>query len=152
MEFATWLRNWLTRHPLKAPAGLSRYTEEVMAKVRALQPRIAPVRSSWRWTLVPRLSLGLATVAAGLLFLMMRLTPGSAPELAVARDTSRLIRVAETSPSVEDESWLDETLQLFQKLDEELPSDVTENGDLSEEEWLDELDTLDQEDTLAASS
>ena len=71
MDFTTWFRTWLTRHPLKTPSGLDRrqYTAEVMASIRALDPASArtpaahPVR---QWAFWPQFAMTIATAAAGI--------------------------------------------------------------------------------------
>ena len=61
------------------------------------------------------------------------------------------ILLAESAPS-QDQQWLDQTLQLLDQLDEEVPgvdSDQTAGND--DEEWLKELDTLDNGSSATSS-
>ncbi len=84
-DFAGWLTEWLSHHPLKTPPESpevsSSYTREVMARVRSLteqdqQPAWNPSTSAWteirRW-LRPRfvLALGGAVAAAAVAVVLM---------------------------------------------------------------------------------
>lgn len=174
MDFATWWHTWLTRHPLKAPSTIdaSRFTAEVMARVRALRAMPAePLR--WRWSALlgwPRLALATATLAAlGVAVTLGTLQWSQAriaravtqdaqllaaldemPELSPDDDAELMDRMvlAEATPS--DEDWLEQTIQMLEQVDEDDPS-AASNEPSSEEDWLDELELLDETD-LAASS
>ena len=153
MDFLTWLDAWMHRHPLQQPPEThrARYTAEVMARVKALPtaPTPAPARPG-QWLAWPRLTLAVATGIAG--FVLLGTVVGRPPQqLAqpppVSESPADALVLAE-SPSSDDQ-WLEETLQLLEELDEELPADAASDG--SEEEWLEELQLLD-EGPLAASS
>ena len=47
-QFASWLKQWLARHPIKLPADVTRatYTQDVMSRIQALSN---PSPSSQRW-------------------------------------------------------------------------------------------------------
>ena len=137
------LLSWLSRHPLKGPSDVNRaqYTAEVMAKIKAAEsPAPAPARVWLPW---PRLSMTLATVAAGIL-IMMTVTHQASRQLAHPPEA---VLIAE-SPAADDQ-WLEDTLQLLDELDEDVSSETA--GDGSEDEWLEELELLDETD-LASSS
>ncbi len=185
MDFTAWFRAWLTRHPLKGPHGVeaARYTDEVMAKVRALQPP-ASVRAPLRfWLPWPRLALIAATAAVGLLIVMGtlhraqlqlasaidrdaqvitavdELVPtapagsGATPEdLAQELQTADILVLAESVPS--DDQWLDQTLQLLQQLDEDVPEEtISASGHTAEsqDDLLKALQQLDEKDLTANS-
>ena len=150
------LLSWLSRHPLKGPSDVNRaqYTAEVMAKIKAAEsPAPAPAPPARRllspgravrfWLPWPRLSMTLATVAAGIL-IMMTVTHQASRQLAHPPEA---VLIAE-SPAADDQ-WLEETLQLLDELDEDVSSETA--GDGSEDEWLEELELLDETD-LASSS
>ncbi len=161
MDFTAWLRTWVARHPLKEPMDTSRtaYTTEVMERVKALAPtpNLAPsqVRNNlvwgWGW---PRLAVGLATAAAAVFVVFTmdetrhqrRLARSitDQAEILTALDEDALppdedlLLLAETPAT--DEEWLEQTLQLLEELDEELPADAASED--SEAEWLQELEML----------
>lgn len=78
---------------------------------------------------------------------------GTTPEdVAQELQVADLLVLAESTPS--DDQWLDQTLQLLQQLDEDVPADVTGTGgnaSESSEDWLNELRQIDETE-LAASS
>ena len=59
----------------------------------------------------------------------------------VEQSPVQVIQVAEQLS--EDDLWIEETLQLLEELDEELPEDAFD--DWSDEDWLEELELLDEE-------
>lgn len=70
MDFPTWLRQWLKRHPLKDPPQLdrARFTAEVMARVRRVSvpsSAAAPQTMRQSWPLM-RLGWIAATAVAGI--------------------------------------------------------------------------------------
>ena len=151
MDFSTWFQAWLAAHPLKRPddAARSPYTAEVMRQVRALHELAAPRRLARPvWTGWLTLTAGLATVAVALV-VVLTLTPGSRTQTARVAPTASgaLIRLAESSG---DESWLDQTTQLLDELNEDASTDGADEDSASDDDWLKELDTLDQ-DTHPAS-
>ncbi len=184
MDFATWLRTWLARHPLREPRDTTpaRYTDEVMAKVRVLQPP-ASARAPLRLWLPWRFALVAATAAAGVLVFVGTIrhtqrqlasaidrdaqviaavdeivptTPagnGTTPDdLAQELQTADTLILAESVPS--DDQWLDQTLQLLQQLDEDVPGDVTGTNSHAadaQDELLNELQQLDEKDLTANS-
>ena len=175
MDFASWWKDWFSRHPLKSPSATDRpeYTAHVMARVRLAAHPAPAVRS---WALRPRWALALATAAAGLL-IVFHAVPRTNGQLArgVAQETELLAAVGEPllePPALgdvdalaeelelvdtfvlaeappDDEAWIQDTVQLLNQLDEELPEDGAAGP--SDEEWMQELQTLDESD-LAASS
>lgn len=177
MDFATWFRRWLSRHPLKEPPAASRagYTAEVMRRVRALEaPAPMPARPWLAW---PRLALVPLAAAAAVLLVVGRLRqpsgplggqlaadaevltalgqpllpdPGSAgdlEELAHELDLADALVLAEAPPG--DEEWFEQTFQLLEELDEE-PSE-SPSGTAVPDEWLDELELLDESEPSTSS-
>lgn len=155
MEFLTWLRSWLTRHPLKEPAETERasYTVEVMTRVRALgspsvvTPATAPVR---RWSWWPRFAVAMATTAG--VAVAVGIFSQERPQLA--QQLPQDVRISEPaalaeSPST-DEEWLEQTLQLLEQLEED-PSAETAGDGADEEDWLEELQWLDDSELSTAS-
>ena len=176
MDFSRWLAGWLKRHPLKDSRDLdpARYTAEVMARVRALEPQSTSAASPLRWLPWPRLALTLATAAAGLLVavgvvyrsasrladqidqeaqvlaslddtvLVEPLVVGE-DELVDEMEAQDLIVLAEEPAS--DDAWVNDTLKLLDQLDDELPADDSSSSD----DWMNELEVLDDSE-LAANS
>ncbi len=178
MEFTAWLREWLVRHPLKEPRDLdrSRYTAEVMAKVKALGEPLPSSAPRYRWLTWPQLG-WMATAAAFGVVVMVGTIERSHVRLAgqISRDVQVLSSVddaaidalvesdpeiladdletidalvlAEAAPS--DDQWIAQTLELLEQVGSD---DATEpSGDSDDEEWLDELQTLDEIELIASS-
>ena len=132
-----------------------------------------PVQLVWGW---PRFAVTFAAAAAGIALaigLMREPSPRVADEIVheaeqlaalappeleplLADDAETLaddlemadtIVLAEAQPS--DETWLAQTLELLDQIEEELPSDS--EGLESDEEWLEDLELLDESDLAAAS-
>lgn len=177
MDFATWLRRWLLRHPLKEPPAAPRatYTAEVMRQVSALHvPSLTPAP---RWLAWPRLALVPLAAGAVVLILVGRShLPGGSPagqitadaevltalgqpllpepgsaggleELAQELELADALVLAEAPPT--DEEWVAETLHLLEELDEEPAAGPSDTA--VPDEWLEELELLD-EGELGASS
>ena len=177
MEFTSWLTTWLARHPLKTPSEIdpTRYTTEVIARVKALAPTptsrpVSPLQLVWGWL---RLALVVATAASIAVVigttrssrerLAHRVTRDAQllaeldeppPELLNGQETAELAQdleaedhqllLAESAPN-QDQQWLEQTLQLLDQLDENVPGvDSDEPLGNDDEEWLKELDTLDE--------
>lgn len=158
MEFATWLRAWLIRHPLKesSPADRERYTAEVMARVNALpRPSTETARRDvvgHPWA-VPRLTWTLG-VAAGLALALFSLQ-GASHRLAKEIDrTSQLLAALDESSleliSPESDEELAESIEATEELltlAESLPS---------EDQWLEEtlrlLEQLEEDHPLSGVS
>ena len=106
MDFSTWFRAWLWRHPLNAPATLSepQYTTEVMARVRRLASTPSASTAAvtqplvWGW---PRLVLSAMSVAAGVV-LTVGLVRHSREQTAsgVAQDTEFLAQLGKQPESL----------------------------------------------------
>lgn len=179
MNFTAWLQGWLTRHPLREPSDgdRARYTAEVMARVRVLQPS-AVGQSAWirRWLAWPRLTLAMAAAAAGVALVVgplhqRRLAQGVVRDAAVLaslgeataeplviEDEESLreemeeldaLVVAEAS-SLSDEQWMMHTLELLQDLGEEASGDAPDAA-ADSEEWSEQLEFLDEGEWLSAS-
>ena len=129
----------------------------------------------WGW---PRLALVAATALAGLAFVVFATTRHSGGRLAreIGRETQLLaalegegmaplngndvealthdletadtLLLAESPPR--DEQWIEQTLQLLDELDEEVPVDAS-GGDSSEQDWIQELEVLDEGEPSASS-
>ena len=156
MDFARWLKTWLARHPLKAPADAdgSRFTAQVMARVRAERAShqaAGAVWPAWLLGLWPRAAVSLAATAAVLagVAVLRPLEPGRRLADRIAQESELLaeldgpvngwgasddvdslaqdleredaIVLAEAPP--DDDSWVADTLQLLDQLDEELPDE-----------------------------
>jgi len=162
MDFQQWLKRWLEQHPEKDPGSHDRsaYTAEVMRRIKELKsPSKAPA-PAWPWW---RPALVFAA-AAGVVLLMVSQT-GRAPQIAketpaqpqpvqvASMPETGSARAAEPTPpplpillaqeSGEDAAWLEETLQLLEALDEDLPDGSSESW--SDEQWMDEIEVLDDE-------
>ena len=140
MDVASWFRAWLTRHPLKEPPALdldrSRYTAEVMARVKAHGQTVwVPAR---RWTVFPRAAFAMATVAASITVVFGLTRWHLRPPVE---------RLAET---ITDEQWIEQTLQVLEQLDEGIPPEDAVEG-TSDDEWFEELQILDDLELSAAS-
>jgi hypothetical protein len=163
METLNWLARWLRRHPLKEPAGhdRTRYTAEVMARVRALEEpvrSVAPIRWRLSW---PRAALTFATACAGVVIAigLSRRAGVSATERLVEQATRdaqvltamsspgaeewwTLTALSDDSASLDDLDGLAEELQLMDtfRLVQQPPSD---------EDWLEQtlllLEQLDED-------
>lgn len=180
MEFLTWFRTWFTHHPINTPAPYdpTQYTAAVMERIRAAeQPARRPALVS-SWLSWPRLSLAVATAAAGLLVIVssvrqshnrlaQAILQGSALLAAVndanvdpaingdvdvlteELETLDTMMLAQSPPS--DERWVEQTLELLDQVGED-ESSANDSADLTnEEEWVDELRQLD-ENELSVSS
>ena len=142
MDWSDRLRRWLSRSPLKDPAGTdpARFTAEVMARVRSLeQPHAAPraARPTFGW-----LRPVLVTVAAAAV-IVVAATAVSLPR----RPQERMLVLAE-DPGTE-ERWLDETLELLDAFDEDLPDEPADQW--SDQDLLEELQLLEDAEQLASS-
>lgn len=177
MDIPTWLKSWLAQHPLKETAiDREQYTQEVMARVRALsQPSSRPFSIRW-----PRLALTFASAFAGLVIAMgvIRMSEpfladqiSGEVELLATLDSPQDDALADADPQTlaeemkfldtlvlaqaapqavpDDESWIEQTLKILDELDEEpSPADALES---SEDDWLHELQLLDENDLAATS-
>ena len=139
MDFHTWLKDWLARHPLREPRGLdrARYTAQVMRNITEGAPQPRPAFS---WIVWPRIAMALAATAAGAAIIF---SAASRINRKFAQSPPpRPLMLAESMPS--DETWIKETAQLLDQLDEE--SSKADAHATSDEEWLKELQTLDEHD------
>ena len=173
----TWLARHPLKAP--SDADRARFTAQVMARVRAeTRTGRAPVAWTERLLgLWPRLAVSLAAAAALLVGLSVLHSTESGPRLAdrIIQDSELLTEVDEpvngwlasddtesladelerTDAMVlaeapqDDDSWVADTLQLLDRLNEELPDDAA--GESNEDEWLKELQTLDESELAARS-
>ena len=136
MDFHTWLKDWLARHPLREPRELDRasYTAEVMRTITEEAPRPVPIgrwlarlRQGFGGQAWPRFAMALAATVAGAL-------------LIVLSTAHRPMMLAESTSA--DETWIKETTQLLDQLDDE--SSKADANATSDEEWLKELQTFDE--------
>ena len=152
MDFTAWLTSWLTRHSLQEPDALDRvrYTAQVMRKLTDETPSPFPAA---RWFAWPSVAMAFATTAAGILIVLAvghradpqlaQLTPTAPP----ARQAHALM-LAELVPT-SDETWVQDTAQLLEQLDEDASHD--DANATFDEEWLKELQALDEGDLSASS-
>ena len=164
IEFLDWLKDWITRHPLQTPPESLRasYTEAVMRRVRAPQA----LTPAWRWGWQPQLAMSWGTALACLLavVVVMKRAPTQLAsevehdwqlltEVGEEHDLSssnlddevqmvdRLV-LAEASPSEEDETWIRQTLELLNDVDEQ--ADATPEDQDNPDGWLKDLEQLDE--------
>lgn len=146
MEFAAWLQNWLSRHPLKEPQEMdsSRYTAEVMARVKALAPVPArPLASPIFGLGWPRFALAAATAVAGAAFAIL-----TTRQVTPQHQTAQVVELAESTPS--DDQWIEETVQLLDQLDEDVPQEA--GSEPSDQDLLEELEQLEGKEPSASAS
>ena len=175
----TWLARHPIKAPSEIERG--RFTAQVMARVRAEASPRRSTLAALQWGFWPRLGLSLATAAAVLAVVGQIHPAGSSQRLAaqLARESELLAELdepvnavvaasddvnglaeelehedvlvlAEAPPS--DDTWVANTLQLLDQLDEELP-EAPAAGDAAsnDEEWMNELQTLDESELAARS-
>lgn len=161
-DFLAWLTAWLRRHPLQAPpqAMQEAYTTQVMARVKEAMP--VPVV---RWIPRPRLAFSLGTaLACGLVMVIWlnrqpdRIASRVERSVQVLAELGELngsiandleheailmdrLMLAQAQDAVEDEAWIDETMELLNGMDE--PAVEASDGE-SLEELLRELELLDE--------
>ncbi len=149
MDVASWFRKWLARHPLKTPGGIDRsqYTEEVMAKVRALETPDAASALRWQgaW---PQWAFAATAVAAMLLLVVG--VPGQAPlRLADRVDVEQDIQwLAAVEPSGADALIENEPEVIADDLaviDAMILADASAAATSSDEQWVDQTLQLLQE-------
>ena len=167
-DWDTWLKDWLKGHPLRMPAAQPdrRFTEEVMAKIRAEQ---SPAPVILRWIPRPRFAFALGGTLAAVLALTLWIPWITGPLLRqIERDSEILFEAGElwagphSSPEEEWEEYdrivlaqtvkergatseEQEPLQLWEELEKlQQPPSAEEAGsaeDLSDElEWLDQME------------
>jgi hypothetical protein len=135
---------WWSKRPTPLPRQHDRaqFTEQVMARVRALEPPspgTAPARHPWR--LWPRLALGAACAALLAVVVTGRVRSTVSPPEVAQRPAENLVLAQAADADVE--NWIHETLQLLEELEEEIP-DEGSAGSGSDEQWLRELEWLDE--------
>ena len=151
MDFSNWFSQWLKRHPLKEPPGhdRERYTAGVMARITSAEHPAASRAPIIRWLPWPtRLVLAFATAVAGVA-VAIGVWHRTALQVADSPASTRQQVVLAESPS-SDEEWINETLQLLDRLGEALP--VGSADQLDDESWMEELKLLDQQEEGAARS
>lgn len=142
MDWLTRLTRWLSRHPVKEPADTeaARFTVDVMARVRALErPHQAPAPAgSW----LPWLRPVLVTAAAAAVIAV------AATSVNGPRHPQEQMLVIAEEPAA-NEQWLDETLELLDAFDEELPEEPADAW--SDQDLQEELQLLEEAEQLASS-
>ena len=150
MTFEAWLRQWMARHPLKAPADDDRavFTAQVMERVRSVAP--APMASfakhatqlGWGW---PWGSFALAAATAGALVAVIA---GRASSPQGASTMSQHTEVlAEDVASTDDATWIEQMSNVLDQIDD---GTATAPSDNNETDWQHDLEMLD--DTEPATS
>jgi len=131
----SWLREWLTHHPLKAPPPWleASYRDEVMARVRSA----AAPSPAWRSLLRPRWILAYGTACAAVLV---------AASVLVSRPARDRLMVADAEVS-DDLAWIDDQATVLSDLGEDPAWDPDEEAG---EAWLDELRWLDDAEVAAS--
>ena len=153
-DWQQWLREWLTRHPMKEPPATvqQRYTEDVMRRIRALEEP-APV---FRWVPRPRLIFALATATVCALALLVVVPrhptevaqqPSSVPAVEHVEGPRYANVVMEEHPvALTDAEWVEQTFQVLAALETEQGESPTSDVDtMSEGALLRELELLDRE-------
>ena len=180
MEFSRWLTAWLSRHPLQSPSEVdrSRLTAGVMARVRS--ETAARPASAWAGLLAgwPRLALPLAAAAAVLVAVRLHhpsdarlaaevvqgtellaeldepvngwLLPDDVDTLAQDLERADLLVLAEVPQGASDDSWITETMDILNQLDQDAPEDGV-STEPTDDQWLQELEILDEQDLAARS-
>ena len=176
MEFTSWLTNWLRHHPLRTPTGYerTRYTADVMGRVNTIAHGETAPQHSW-WAL-PRLAFAVAAAAAGVAIAIGTTRAVSSGRLAkqVAHEAQLLAALDEPTPELngdvgalteelklhdtlvlaeaqsDDTSWIEQTMQLLNELDDQAPADSTESSS-SDEEWMNDLQLLENSGAAAHS-
>ena len=180
MTFEAWLRQWMTRHPLKEAHEMNRneFTAHVMTLVReeaAAAPAPAPVRSpqplAWGW---PRWSFALAAAAAGIIVAVVTSRMVSTRQVArdIVRHAAILAAFSDGEPLMssdvdalavdaaylvvaEDAPSTDELswIEQMSSLLNQIDNDSpsTASPDASDGGWQEELEMLDQTDTSVTS-
>lgn len=179
MDLATWLRQWLSAHPLKehSRGDRARYTAEVMERVRRLHEPAPAAVVRIRWVTWPRFALG-AAVAVAVVFILVGRTEHPSSSLAqdiehelsllasvdesvaleplddadLAQDLEALdtLVLAEVQPAETDEAWIVKTLLLLEDVGEATPEAESGQG-ADEEQWLQDLQLLDEIELSASS-
>lgn len=174
-----WLARHPLKNP---PAGVQAdYTREVMRRIRLAEApapvyRWAPQRV-WR----PRMVFAMATVAACALVAIVMI-PGRQAQVArqVERDVTvlasledavtdvvppsddeiaeelamldELMMLAQQTPAADDEAWIEQTLKIFEQLDNGAPlDDLLPDSAESDEELLEQLEQLEHAQASATS-
>ena len=171
-QFLTWLKDWLARHPLRAPSESMQasYTREVMERIKE-EVAPAPVL---RWIPRPRLALSFAAVAA--CFVVWIMVGPRAQTGAVVRHIDEdfeilalmeepvdlpldyedleeeiksmdVLVITQAREAQSETSWILQMMELMDELEEESGPD---GDDQTLDDWLREIEFLDQED-LASS-
>ena len=171
MAFASWLANWLRHHPLKTPTGYERtqYTADVMGRVNTIAHGETAPQYSW-WAL-PRLAFAVAAAVAGVAIAIGTTRAVSSGRLAkqVTHEAQLLAALDEPTPelsgddeqalqellvlaesSSDEASWLEQTMQLLDELDEQPQADSTESS-ASDDEWMNDLELLENSGAAAHS-
>ena len=149
MDVITWLHRWLSRHPLKEPtdADPSRYTAQVMARIRAVEqpkPSLGRGRVAWLPGVLRPAVATMATVTVGAAVVLLLGRGDEARQGVTQRPTESHGQLMLAEEPLEDDQWLVETLQLLETFDEEFPEE-TWLEDSSDEDWLRALEQVDQE-------
>lgn len=176
MEFMTWLRGWLARHPLKEPDQTQRqqYTADLMKRVHALpKPARSTQPAGWairQWLTWPGFAMACATALVVIVMVGLRhnalqvakqmqeepepsrmqvaqLPPAYVPPIAAVMKPDS-VRLAEAQG--DDEQWLEQTLLLLEDLNESGSAESSSSND-SSEQWLEELKQLDEQELVSNS-
>jgi hypothetical protein len=147
MDFATWFRAWMTRHPLKGPSHQEQvgYTAEVMATVKLLAATPHMVHETTRhhlaWWSWPRLALALTAAVGAVTFIIgTQIAPRQFAKRAT-RDALLLAALedpAEVSPAIDDVEALADELELTERF-------LLAESAGEDEQWLEETLQLLQE-------
>ncbi len=148
MDFSTWLKEWLSGHPVKMPELDSHaYTDQVMARIRQGQEEQKP---SLVWSMLfPRLAL--AAVAASVVAVMLiSRQPNTARLMSRANagaDAAEVFGQFSALAALDENDWEefseDDVAALLETSDEmELLMFAEDVGASSDQQWLEQTLTL----------
>jgi len=146
-EWLSWLRRWLTQHPLQTPSDSLQavYTEGVMQRIRAMEkPSFASP-----WFRLPRVAVALGTVAACGLAVMV-LMPRDGTQRAQQRS---IVMLAESLREANETAWIEAMMEELEALEEDVEIfSSTPDEPITDEELLEELELFDDTDLDLAES
>lgn len=145
-QWQGWLTQWFKTHKVVQPpeAGDS-YTQEVMSRIR--QPEKAPAfRPRWFLEPAPRFAFASALAACLAVVVSINHLPGRGKNQLQPQTAQTLVVAQAGSSASSEESWDEETTQLWFELEEsgETPALSEAGSAASEKEWLDQLKQLDE--------
>ena len=141
-QFASWLKQWLVRHPVKSPADVTRatYTQDVMSRIQALSSP-SPSSERWQFWRQPQWMLAVGGAIAAAVVVIVMSQP---PHPQVAQEEAGIRELAQKSSDASQDIWRD--LDILNQLDDaaEINAESLDNGsDENADELLIEFESLD---------